>query len=306
MIVSLLLGLWACQEPSGGPEPLDLRVSPPAATDGSVVLLGPDFVVEPYTEVMFCIFGTWEEEEQGMVAATTLQDTSFGHHAILMGTTVSPITHPDGTMLDCTEGSDMVDMEPMIMVEPVEQGVTEMTLPDGMAMKLKQGQRWVLQSHYVNPTEDFLRVRDVVELDLVEPAEVTTWAAPLVLVETDLVLPPGETTTISFDCAVEEELNLLYLLGHMHEWGTAFSTDHKAGETVERIYDVQDWDLEFRDEPPRVGFGETGRALAIGDVLTTTCTWENDTDEDLVFPYEMCASVGIAWPLTVPLICDPD
>ena len=306
MIASLLLGFWACQELPEGPEPVDLRVEVPEVSEDSVVLLGPDFVVGPYTEVMFCIFGTWEEEEQGMVAATTLQDKSFGHHAILMGTTVSPIIHPDGTTLDCTESSEMVDMEPMIMVEPVEQGITEMTLPEGMAMKLKQGQRWVLQSHYVNPTGDSLQVRDVVTLDLVNPAEVTTWAAPLVLVETDLVLPPGETTTLSFDCPVEEELNLLYLLGHMHEWGTSFSTDHTVGETAERIYEVPDWDLEFRDEPPRVEFGETGRALGIGDVLTTTCTWENETEDEIVFPYEMCASVGIAWPLTIPLVCDPD
>jgi hypothetical protein len=91
----------------------------------------------------------------------------------------------------------------------------------------------------------------------------------------------------------------------MHEWGTAFSTDHTVGETTERIYEVQDWDLEFRDEPPRVDFGETGRALGVGDVLTTTCTWEGN-EEEIVFPYEMCASVGIAWPLTVPLVCDPD
>jgi hypothetical protein len=271
-----------------------------------VVLLGPDFLVEPYTEVMFCIIGTWDEEDQGMVAATTLQDTSFGHHAILMGTTVSPITHPDGLVFDCTESSAMVDMEPMIMVEPLESGITVMDLPAGMAMKLKEGQRWVLQSHYVNPTRDRLWVRDVVVLDLVDLSEVTTWAAPLVLVETDLVLPPGETTTLSFDCPVEEELNLLYLLGHMHEWGTAFSTDHWVGEVSERIYEVEEWELEFRDEPPRVDFGEAGRALGIGDVLTTTCTWESNEEEEITFPFEMCASVGIAWPLTVPLVCDPD
>ena len=65
-------------------------------------------------------------------------------------------------------------------------------------------------------------------LDLVEEASVETWAAPLVLVDTDFSLPPGESTTVSFDCALEEELNLLFLLGHMHEWGTAFSTDHTS------------------------------------------------------------------------------
>jgi hypothetical protein len=285
---------------------LDLRVEEPEVTADSVVLLGPDFLVEPYTEVMFCIIGTWEEEDPGLVAATTLQDTRFGDDAIPMRHTAAPITHPDGLVFDCTESSAMVDMEPMIMVEPLESGITVMDLPAGMAMKLKEGQRWVLQSHYVNPTRDRLWVRDVVVLDLVDLSEVTTWAAPLVLVETDLVLPPGETTTLSFDCPVEEELNLLYLLGHMHEWGTAFSTDHWVGEVSERIYEVEEWELEFRDEPPRVDFGEAGRALGIGDVLTTTCTWESNEEEEITFPFEMCASVGIAWPLTVPLVCDPD
>ncbi len=295
-----------CGPTSEVDEALDLRVEPPVVSEGSVVLNGADFVVEPYTEVLTCIVGTWIDETHGIVRATTHQDPSFGHHAILMGTTASPITHSDGTTFDCTESSAMVDMEPMIMVEPVEDGMTAMTLPDTLAMKLKEGQRWVLQSHYINPTADSLRVQDAVVLELVEEESVETWAAPLVLVDTDFSLPPQETTTVSFGCEMEEELNLLFLLGHMHEWGTAFSTDHTSGDETSRIYDEPEWKLDFRDEPPMQDFGADGRLLLEGDVLTTTCTWDNTTDEEITFPYEMCASVGVVWPLAVPLVCDPD
>ena len=97
--------------------------------------------------------------------------------------------------------------------------------------------------------------------NLLEEAGVETWAAPLVLVDTDFSLPPKETSTVSFGCELEEDLNLVFLLGHMHEWGTAFSTDHTSGGETTRIYDEPEWKLDYRDEPPMQDFADSSTLI---------------------------------------------
>ena len=51
---------------------------------------------------------------------------------------------------------------------------------------------------------------------------VTTWAAPLIFSRQDFSLPPGEASSTSFECTVDQAWNLHSFLGHMHEWGKKF------------------------------------------------------------------------------------
>ena len=137
--------------------------------------------------------------------------------------------------------------------------------------------------------------------------EVETFAAPWVHTETDFVIPPGEEMSLELSCAFEEDVHLLSLLGHLHEWGTGYSVVYNREDgSSENIYDIPTWDVLFRDAPP-TNLWEPGEfPVKAGESFTTTCSWHNDTDEPLTFPYEMCATVGFAYPLTVSMICEPD
>ena len=41
-----------------------------------------------------------------------------------------------------------------------------------------------------------------------------------------------------------------------------------------------------------------------GDVFTTRCAWDNDTDRVLGFPEEMCLTFGMVYPATEPVVCE--
>jgi hypothetical protein len=97
------------------------------------------------------------------------------------------------------------------------------------------------------------------------------------------------------------------LLGHLHEWGTRYEVDHnRLDGSVDRVYEVPTWDVQFRDAPPIEFYDVGAKPIAAGETFTTRCSWFNDTDAPLEFPTEMCATVGFAYPLTVPVICEGD
>lgn len=53
----------------------------------------------------------------------------------------------------------------------------------------------------------------------------------------------------------------------------------------------------MRDEPPVKDYGvETPLQLKAGDVMRTTCVFNNTTGRKLDFPHEMCATYGYFFP----------
>jgi hypothetical protein len=215
-----------------------------------------------------------------------------GHHAVLLGAR-QPL--PAGTIEDCSNGSDMAKYE-MIML-PRE-------LPPGHGSKLPGGRNMVIQSHYVNTTSRPILVRDVVQLELVPMEQVRTWAAPIMHGTLDLEIPAGQSGEVSFDCVLEQDVELLVIGGHMHEWGTKFQAE--IGPTIdalELLYLVDPWKAEFRDVPPVTLFYEQPKPLAAGTIVRTTCTWDNTESHPLVFPHEMCITFGIVAGQQDPVEC---
>ena len=72
------------------------------------------------------------------------------------------------------------------------------------------------------------------------------------------------------------------------------------------MYSVPEWDPVLRDAPTYVDFAPGEFVLEPDDKLTTRCEWNNDGDEPLSFPHEMCVTFGMAYPSRVPIICDAE
>jgi hypothetical protein len=312
----LALAAVACAK-----DPVDLTDDSPTAdavdvrvTDADVGALGPDQlmwtgaeqVVEPGADVMFCQFGTYTGPDVGLHDVHTYQG-AHGHHFQLMGTTTPAIDAPDGTVVDCTSDGDfdMGSLEPIgVPNEATVDGALSplaMPLPDGMAIELESGQRYVLQSHYLNTTADPIRVQDKVVLSTVPTEDVETWAAPLIFNRDDFEIPARGALTQSFDCTAEADWNVLYMLGHMHEWGSSYAVDEVGGE---RVYDVPTWDPVYRDAPVVMDHTDDPMQMPLGSTWKTTCSWANDTDEVIVFPHEMCATVSLVYPQKTTVVCD--
>ena len=312
--------LLACADESGGPAAqdydVDLRLGAGDYDDpgaDGMVIVGPDVVVGAGEDKMFCLVGTYAGDDMGVHDLITYQNT-FGHHLVLMGMTATELDHPDGEIFECTTNDqyDMTDLEPIVLptagfVDGV-RNESEIQVPDGTAVKLDAGQRWLLQAHYLNTGVESFRAQDVAVFTFLDPdTEVDTWAAPFVLNKDDFSLPPGEATTASFDCTfddMDEPWSALYLNAHMHEWGTSFGLTRTRAGATESVIDIPTWDPYFRDAPPTEYYEPGSFTIEPGDTFTTTCNWYNDTDETIEFPHEMCDSVGLVYPQLNTVICD--
>jgi hypothetical protein len=302
----MLLHLLAC--PNDGPAAdgpaydVDARLDPSefaAVPEGGQQWLGPDVVVPAQSEVQYCLFDTYDGPDVGIHSFESFQ-ADIGHHLILLGTSAGTVDYADGEVVDCTQTNQMMtSFEPLINAEPTGQGSSYIELPEGMAVKLDQGQRIVVQAHYLNTTTEDMRVQDVMNIGFVAEDAIETPAAAFALTQTDLDIPSGESS-VSFDCSFPDDAyTVLYLTGHMHEWGKSFSFAKDGAE----IYTIPEWDVSYRDAPPLDKYEDGSFFFEQASTLTTTCTWYNDTDEAMTFPEEMCATYGMLYPSDSPVVC---
>lgn len=301
---ALLLVLLACTDDPGA-DTAGAEDAFPDPPEGGMQLITPELEIPPYTEKEYCWFGTYEGATVGLHASQGFQ-AEGGHHVLMLGTNYLPEEHPDGELIDCTEKDsiDMLRMEPLFIQGSYDPAYAEAaSLPPGMAIELKQDQRWIVQTHYINTTGETLLARDALNMAFLEEEEVETWAATLAHSTIGIDLPPGQETSVTVDCEIEEELHLLNISGHMHEHGTSFSAVLQRDGVSETLYEVPQWTAEYRDDAPMTDFGADPLALHVGDRLLTTCTWFNDSETALGFPAEMCATTGVAWPLRSASTC---
>jgi hypothetical protein len=313
---ALLLLLSACTPADGDASAdtaadatVDVRFPIPDPPPGGLQWVLPDAVIPASSDTTRCYVDTYDGDDIGVNSIATYQAEGYGHHLLFWTGDVDPEIYPDGAVFDCGDPATMNGWLPLFIVhaDHAENGATIATadLPDGMAIALDAGTRLVIQTHYLNTSPSPILARDAVNFEILPEDDVVTWAAPWGHGITDMPLPPGEATTHTFSCTWPQDVHLLYVFGHMHEHGTAFSLDHISSGGTERLYDVPEWDPLYRDTPPLLTWDLPGYPVATGDTFVTSCSWFNDTDAALDYPHEMCAAAGIAYPTRIPLYCNP-
>lgn len=311
-VPAALLLLAACSgaPDSGGAENVvDMTLTEgldyPAPTDADLVWDMPAFEVAPYTETQMCFVGTYTGEDAALVGFGGYQQAEFGHHVLLLGTSTSAVDLPDGTFFDCTRTQDlpMDSLEPLILPTKGNGEQFGMALPTGIATKLRTGQRWILQVHNVNTTADTLKVNAIGIAPTIPMEDVVDWAAPWTTNRVGFTVPPHSAQKLEFNCTFDVEYHMLYLMGHMHEWGTHFKLEMLDADGAPTTMYEQEWDPSYRDTPPIVDFSADPLLAPAGTTWRTTCEWFNDTDDALEFPSEMCASVSMVYPALTADIC---
>jgi hypothetical protein len=306
-LVLLLLPLGACSAPtddSGASDEsyVDERMTPDDYADApsdATVFTGADVVIEPGSDIMWCLAGTYTGDDVGIVDLGTYQG-EYGHHFQIFGTTQSALDLPDGTVWDCTSSNDfpMADLQPIAFATSSNRSDVSVTIPDGFAVKMDANQRFVLQSHYVNVGTEPIRVQDVAVMSGIPTEEVETWAAPFYFNHEVFDLPAAQATHSAFDVVLEQDLNFLMMFGHMHEWGTSFATQVVEGDSVSDLYSVSEWDPSYRDAAPFNSYEPGELTLHAGQTIRESCDWFNDTEAAIDFPHEMCVTVGLVYPFT--------
>ncbi len=309
LLIFLIMGACSAETESGSQAD---RAGDTASNDTGILdpnvrrFVSGDLEIPGYADSMLCTFGTWTGGNLGVVSFRSQQSSPMGHHAMFMRANAGSDNQPipdDGTVIACDDWP--LDNLFQSTGEANDGGIspTGTALPDGMAMKLADGTRWAIQSHYVNTGADPVTAIDTVLLGVVEPSQVTTWAAVYSLNNVGFNLPPGQAQT-SFPCSFDHEFYVMSLMGHMHEYGTSIKVELGVGNEIETIYEIAEWKAEYRDQPVVTTWLPGEFLVPAETVITTSCAWNNITDQSLHFPQEMCSALGVGYPSEEPIACN--
>jgi hypothetical protein len=270
----------------GGPELLrdDIPDPPP----GGEQVVSPIFEVPAQSEVFYCMRIYHDINEELNVHSSVGYQVAGGHHVMLY---YSEEAQEGGDEPHDCGGGDMGNIRFVGVGTADGIGIG---LPEGIAMKLPAGVKLYSQSHYVNTTDQAIQAQDVVNLEVLQPEDVVQTAGAFTEVDLTLELPPGVGTDGVVDCTAPMDMQVPWMIPHMHEFGTHFTLEVLRGDQTIPVYD-EDWDPSFRDHFPVVEF-EPHLQLTANDRIRTTCSWFNDTGETMYWPKEMCATFMSFYP----------
>jgi hypothetical protein len=117
----------------------------------------------------------------------------------------------------------------------------------------------------------------------------------------DVQIPPGRHTQ-SGECVLQQEQTVFAIFPHMHQYGTHFKATFVQGDEAHVVHD----DAYFFEEQYQLPLEEP-MLLTPGDRLVTECTWENTTNNTILFgessDREMCFNVVFQYPARGQALC---
>lgn len=319
-------GCAEAPEPSGPPEApyLDFTVEIPPPPEGGVQVVTPILEIPPFTEARTCNFDTYTGPDMGVVWAMDYDHPAVTHHKVLLD--VHDEAYADGEIVNCEvmgtavmdvyglfiEGGGPEDAHELEVPGPVwdvaywevvDDRPSMISLPDGVAFPLRNGQRWAIDFHLLNPYDKPVRTNGGFNLGLVPVDEVEVWAGVGMFDSAPFELPTGPSI-LSFDCAFDHQVTIQNIQPHMHDYGAEFRVEVvRANGTVEEVLAVEDWEPWMKTDIPFYYFEPGTLVVEAGDALRTVCRWDNPTGEPLPYPVEMCTTSWVGFPLEEGMVC---
>jgi hypothetical protein len=268
----LVVGLAVAPGLAGCGEPAPAEPGPDAGLpEGWSQLLAGDWTLAPGAERYYCVYATVPRDT--VVKAFRAISPEGTHHTVLTRYD-GPV--PDGTYT-CT-----VATNGQTMVYGSGVGTPDFVFPDGVGLRLRAGTRLLLNLHLYNATEQPITGRSGTLVQLAGPEDVEH-DAELVLAgpTSGLEVPPGVSTQ-SGRCELRrvarEPIQVFAVGAHMH----------KLGRHVRSVVRRPEGDLVLQDrayafEHQDVAWVAPQVELRPDDVLTTYCSYDNQTGETVGF-----------------------
>jgi hypothetical protein len=213
--------------------------------------------------------------------------SKIGHHAILYTTS---LPNAVGTTRPWTE-VDQLTTQTLGGVGA--EGA--IPVPAGVVMRVKKGSYLVFDVHYLNASDRTQVGETYMDIKL-GPANPNSMLASRIANSTvQIALPPHQEVSIDLNCQVTHDLKLVRFTNHMHEHGTSTFTEYIDPSGVAHMIKSDptwspDWSLA-----PNYTYLPVEQPLVVpaGSVLHTRCAWNNNSDQMVSFPSEMCAFSGL-------------
>jgi len=219
-----------------------------------------------------------------------IKGTQFagGHHALMYATTEAQ--EPGFTR----RWEDADQLTTRLMGGVGGEGGANAVLPEGVVFRVQKGSYLVVQTHYLNASEETITATSVLDVKL-EPVDLSRRVASIMSnFDLAVALPPGEKTTMDAECEVQSDLEFLQFSNHMHEYGVSTFTEviEPSGER-RMLKNDANWSYEWALNPNFEQFPlDEPLLVQAGSTLHTHCEWDNTTTEEITFPAEMCVFFG--------------
>ncbi len=258
--------------------------------DGYNELISVGFTVEPGGEPYRCASKTITKDTY--ISSLRAISPEGAHHSVVSITDTPMGADGEG---DCTS-ADIGHQ--MIYGAGVKS--SDLTLPDGVAIKVAAGSQLQLNAHLFNASDEALQGRSGVSFKEVEPAAVEheaafAFAGNFDFTLNDMAAPQTVTTT----CEVSDPATVVAILPHMHQLGTHMKIERTSGAVL------LDEDFDFYEQEI---FSVNNITLAANETFSITCTYENTTGLPVSFGdsslSEMCVGGLFLYPRTAEVTCD--
>ena len=177
------------------------------------------------------------------------------------------------------------------------------SLPEGIAFRLEDGQRWAIDFHLINPYDKPIRTNAGFNLGLVPAAEVEVWAGVGMFDSAPFTLPEGQSV-VAFDCPFEQQVTIQNIQPHMHDYGAEYIVEVvRADGSIERVLHIEEWEPWMKTDIPFYYYPPGTLIMEPGDALRSVCRWDNPTGEPLPYPVEMCTTSFVGWPMEEGMVC---
>ena len=260
----------------------------------------PPLHLEPGTESIFCSRLDVDVDADILFQRASGLQMEGGHHAAVY---VSMAPEDGFEPVDC----DAIDMGAMRFVTGAGgAGGQDLTLPEGVGLRIRAGEQLIIQSHYINTSAEKKVVMDVVDLELTPPGSDPIIADAFSVVDSDFTVPVGASQFERVkECVVDRDLDIHLLLGHTHDHGVLFQFELLSDDgEPQLLYHAVDGPT-LRDTP-EINYYNPPLQLKPGDRVRMTCQWDNLTSHELTWPEEMCVAFMYYSPGEGFLICDSD
>lgn len=262
----------------------------------------PDFTLAPGEERFPCwVFPLEVEGPSRIVGGGKLNTTAGLHHGNITtraktGEGVRPCEAMNNDVIG-GEAADILSGGAVLFGSSTQLvGEEWQSFPDGMGYPITDGYEIVARMHYVNASPEQVTVAPRYEWFTIDESKVTHVLGPFAWTLTGWEIPPLSEFTAVGQCTVPDNMQLVNVMPHMHQLGTAFFGEYFGGERDgERWLDSVGYDPDggvITQYTPAIELGQ-------GDGMRFGCTWQNTHNETIVEGVgdnEMCILFGYAYP----------
>ena len=222
-------------------------------------------------------------------------------HHVLFSRTIAP--EPEG-FTEC----DVLYKNSWLPVFAAGASDAEMAFPSDVAQEVKAGQQMVVQVHLLNPTDQ--PITDVVEITMnlsKEPNPIPVTIG--VFGSTDIMLPPAQRSSVTYECDTTKDHRVVAMLPHMHTLGTSLTLElGDSPETMTMAYkrDPYDFDQQSIDNMDMlIPAGTHARVTCnYNNTHPMTVTYGESTFEEMCFLATFSAGPGPACIKNSPVSAD--